>query len=94
MRVLLLSSFGNPNDPKLWSGTSENIYKHNDILEVLNDFGFQPHSYDPFRRTLQQLPGKNPGGGNTILIKKSRRSYQKDQNCTEKRNLGKLDLKY
>jgi hypothetical protein len=44
-------------------------YFDNDFLEVLNDFGFQPHSYDPFRRTLQQLPGKNPRGGNTIFIK-------------------------
>lgn len=28
MKVLLLSSFGDPKDPKLWSGTPENIYKH------------------------------------------------------------------
>jgi len=28
MKVLLLSSFGDPRDTKLWSGTPENIYKH------------------------------------------------------------------
>ena len=27
MRILLLSSFGDPKDPKLWSGTPENIYQ-------------------------------------------------------------------
>ena len=40
MRVLLLSSFGNPNDPKLWSGTPENIYKQLKIwpnVEVRTD---------------------------------------------------------
>ena len=88
MRVLLLSSFGNPNDPKLWSGTSENIYKHNDILEVLNDFGFQPHSYDPFRRTLQQLPGKNPGGGNTIFIKNQEEVIRRIKTAPKREILG------
>ncbi len=32
MKILLLSSFGDPRDPKLWSGTPENIYKKLKLL--------------------------------------------------------------
>ena len=64
-------------------------YFDNDILEVLNDFGFQPHSYDPFRRTLQHLPGKNPGGGNTIFIKNTEEVIRKIKTAPKREILGK-----
>jgi FkbM family methyltransferase len=63
-------------------------YFDNDILEVLNDFGFQPHSYDPFRRTLQQLPGKNSGGGNTIFIKNQEEVIRRIKTAPKREILG------
>ena len=59
-----------------------------DILEVLSDFGFRPYSYDPFRRTLQQLPGKNPGGGNTIFIKNKEEVIRKLKTAPKREILG------
>ena len=63
-------------------------YFDNNILEILNDFGFQPHSYDPFRRTLQLLPGKNPKGGNTIFIKKREEVIRKIKSAPKREILG------
>lgn len=63
-------------------------YFDRDILEVLSDFGFQPYSYDPFRRTLQQLPGKNPEGGNTIFIKNKEEVIRKLETAPKREILG------
>jgi len=65
-------------------------YFDNEILEVLYDFGFQPHSYDPFRRTLQQLPGKNPMGGNTIFIRNEAEIIRKIKTAPKREILGTL----
>lgn len=63
-------------------------YFDNDILEVLNNFGFQPHTYDPFRRTLQQIPGKNPKGGNTIFIRNEQEVISKIKTAPKREILG------
>ena len=63
-------------------------YFDNDILEVLNNFGFKPHSYDPFRRTLQQLLGKNPKGGNTIFIRNEEEVIRKIKTAPKREILG------
>ncbi len=63
-------------------------YFDSDILEVLSDFGFRPYSYDPFRRTLQELPGKNPGGGNTIFIKNKGEVIRKIKTAPKREILG------
>jgi FkbM family methyltransferase len=39
------------------------------ILDLLRGFGFEPHAYDPFSRSLTRLDGKNPKGVNTIFIR-------------------------
>ena len=59
-----------------------------DILKVLNDFGFQPYIYDPFRRTLQQIPGKNPKGGNTIFIRNEQKVIRKIKTAPKREILG------
>jgi len=63
-------------------------YFDNDILEVLNNFGFQPHTYDPFRRTLQQIPGKNPKGKNTIFIRNEQEVISKIKTAPKREILG------
>lgn len=63
-------------------------YFDNDILEVLNNFGFQPHTYDPYRRTLQQIPGKNPKGGNTIFIRNEQEVISKIKTAPKREILG------
>ena len=63
-------------------------YFDNNIVEVLTDFGFQPHSYDPFWRTLQPLPGKNPKGGNTIFIRNQEEVLRKIKSAPKRDILG------
>jgi FkbM family methyltransferase len=40
-----------------------------DILRMMADYGFESFSYDPFRRELTSLNGKNLDQGNTIFIR-------------------------
>lgn len=63
-------------------------YFDRDIIEILNDFGFQAHSYDPFRRTLKQLPSKNLSGGNTIFIKNKKEVERKIKSAAKREILG------
>jgi FkbM family methyltransferase len=40
-----------------------------EIVETLKSFEFEPYSYDPLKRSLRRLPGKNRKGRNTIFIR-------------------------
>ena len=63
-------------------------YFDDQILEVLKDFGFQPHTYDPFRRIVKQIPGKNPEGGNTIFIRNEQEVTRRIQTAQKREILG------
>jgi len=39
------------------------------ILQLMFDYGFKSYSYDPFRRTLISLRGKNLESGNTLFLR-------------------------
>jgi FkbM family methyltransferase len=39
------------------------------ILEKMRDHGFMPYGYDPFRRELRALGGKNNSYGNTLFLR-------------------------
>jgi hypothetical protein len=39
------------------------------LLEVMNGYGFQTFSYDPFSRKLTSLNSKNLHSGNTIFVR-------------------------
>jgi FkbM family methyltransferase len=39
------------------------------ILETMRDYGFRTYLYDPFRRKLHALEGKNNSDGNTLFIR-------------------------
>lgn len=44
-------------------------YNESKILELMAEFGFNTYSYDPFKRKLESLNGKNVSEGNTICIR-------------------------
>ena len=44
-------------------------YDEGEILRLMHDYGFSTYSYDPFRRELVSLEGKNMQEGNTIFIR-------------------------
>ncbi len=44
-------------------------FDENHILEMMLGYGFKTYAYDPFRRTLISLEGKNVTEGNTLFIK-------------------------
>lgn len=48
-------------------------YGHDEskILELMLDFGFKTYSYDPLKRVLLSLEGKNLDSGNTLFIRNS-----------------------
>ncbi len=44
-------------------------YDDNDIHQTMVGFGFLPFTYDPFRRTLHKLAGRNEASGNTLYLR-------------------------
>jgi len=44
-------------------------YDEAKILELMLDLGFESFSYDPFRRILTNLKGKNLSSGNTLFLR-------------------------
>jgi len=44
-------------------------YDESRILDLMSDYGFKPHSYNPLDRTLLNLDGKNLDSGNTLFIR-------------------------
>jgi FkbM family methyltransferase len=40
-----------------------------EVLKAMLDFGFRSYAYDPFRRSLRDLGGKNMASGNTLFIR-------------------------
>lgn len=44
-------------------------YDESDILKLMSSYGFKTYSYEPFKRKLINLKGKNLMSGNTIFIK-------------------------
>lgn len=44
-------------------------YDDEQILRKVRRFGFAPHEYDPFRRKLRPLTGKETSEGNTLFIR-------------------------
>jgi FkbM family methyltransferase len=44
-------------------------FDENKILEKMRDYGFVTYDYDPFRRELRPLGGKNNANGNTLFIR-------------------------
>jgi len=44
-------------------------FDESEILTVLSEKGFRPYSYNPFKRKLMDLEGKNVESGNTIFIR-------------------------
>ena len=48
-------------------------YNELKILNMMFDYGFKAFSYNPFKRELIELNGKNNNEGNTIFIRNVRR---------------------
>ena len=44
-------------------------YNEEDILNQMETFGFRAYRYDPFKRSLTKIEGKNLLGGNTLFIR-------------------------
>ena len=50
------------------------------ILNMMFDYGFKAFSYNPFKRELVELSGKNNNEGNTIFIRDLRRVVERLKN--------------
>ena len=50
------------------------------ILNMMFDYGFKAFSYNPFKRELLELSGKNNNEGNTIFIRDLRRVVERLKN--------------
>jgi len=48
-----------------------------DVLNLLEDVSFYPHSYELLSRKLRQISGKKPQSGNTILIRDKKEVVRK-----------------
>jgi FkbM family methyltransferase len=55
-------------------------YDESRILEMMFDHGFKTYSYDPFRRSLTNLNGKNLSSGNTLFIRNEAAVMEKIRN--------------
>lgn len=44
-------------------------FNEDKILKVMQEFGFLAYTYDPFKRQLEKLDGKNIFSGNTLFIR-------------------------
>lgn len=44
-------------------------FNESDLLASMLDYGFKTYSYDPFKRTLLTLAGKNLNSGNTLFVR-------------------------
>lgn len=50
------------------SGTRYGYDEHR-IVRTMNEYGFSPYEYEPFRRQLHPLTGKNNAHGNTLFLR-------------------------
>jgi len=44
-------------------------FKDQEIVDLMNEFGFETYEYEPFERTLTALGGKNKSSGNTLFLR-------------------------
>lgn len=56
-------------------------YDESRIVEMLFDYGFKTYSYNPFKRNLIKLNGKNLNAGNTLFIRDETTVLEKLKNA-------------
>lgn len=44
-------------------------YDEDEVYKRMVGYGFAPYSYDPYKRALEELNGKNQGSGNTLFVR-------------------------
>lgn len=59
------------------------------LHEKICSYGFTPHAYDPLRRELSVLAGKNADGGNTIYVRDANATVERLRSAPSFRVLGR-----